>query len=83
MCRMRLLTPPKDNFLKPDGHYLLAGLTPNPGAQTCKLLSGGFCCDAIAGQGLPVAWVVAFLSTRRVHVSTSAVAHDSSKGHAK
>ena len=27
---MRLLTPPKDNFLKPDGHYLLAGLPANP-----------------------------------------------------
>ena len=80
MCRVRLLTPPKDNFLKPDGHYLLAGLTSNPGAQTCKLLRGGFCCDTIAGQGLPVACIRAFSSTRRILVSINAVAHASSKG---
>ena len=37
--RVRLLTPPKDNFLKPDGHYLLAGLAPILASmQDCRML---------------------------------------------
>ncbi len=36
---MRLVTPPKDNWLKPDGHYLFAGRGPWTTAALADLCS--------------------------------------------
>ncbi len=83
MCRMRLLTPPKDNFLKPDGHYLLAGVASNPGAQTCKLQQDDPCCDMRAGQGSAEAQIGVHIGTWGLLVSTHAAAHVLSKDYAR